>query len=769
MYQPEILAPAGSYAAFLAAVHNGCDAVYLSGDQDGARAYAKNFDDETLKKVVAYAALFGVKIYYAMNTLFKEKEMAHLFNRINQLRSIGIHTFIVQDIGVLSLLHTYFPDIDLHGSTQINCHSSHGVAFLKKLGVSRVVLARELSLKEIQQILITTSLEIETFIHGAMCYCYSGQCLMSSFLGGRSGNRGRCAQPCRLSYQPKNKKKVAILSLKDMETLSLLPELIDSQITSLKIEGRMKSPEYVGLMTHLYKYYRDLYHEKGEITIQEEDYQNMQQVFNRGDFFSGYYTTLNGPEMITMIQPKNQGRLIGHVRHVKGEGVTLDLMAHLTKGDLLSVLLSTGKWYEFILDQDVTKESGYLQIRESVKKHAPVRRISSIQLTQTLQKKNQTIPKESLSMTIILRIGQPAKLELFTKKKSIQVEGVLVEQGRNQSLSEENIKKQCLKVAHYPVIIVNINIQQDENIFLPISQLNQLRRKGFERWFNLLEKITMPVAYPKQKQISSSLVKEGEVSVLVKNKIQFQSVSGYKVTRIYLDLLTFNMDDLEEILSAKQDQELFLVLPKIIREKDEPLLERLLKRFAYQVTGFLIRSIDMYEYIKAYKRKIIWDQDLSIMNNRTVDFYQGLEKCSIYMPSLELNKHELQILDLTYAEILIYGHVRVMTSAQCVIKNTEGCRIDQGRITYLEDRKHIQVPVETLCNMCYNRIYNGVPHFLIDKKNSLQTLGIRRFRIEFLEESVADIHKIMQQVMEQEKQFAKPKSFTRGHFNKGVI
>ncbi|PKM55597.1 MAG: peptidase U32, partial [Firmicutes bacterium HGW-Firmicutes-5] len=306
MFKPEILSPAGSYEAFIAAVHSGCNAVYLGGENYGARAYAKNFNLETLEKAIKYARIYGVKIYYTINTLFKEKEIDQLINHILEVYHLGVDAFILQDLGVIALLKRVFPDIEVHGSTQLNCHSVQGVRFLEEMGVKRVVLARELSIDEIINIKKNTKMEIETFVHGALCYSYSGQCLMSSFMGGRSGNRGRCAQPCRLVYKAiineKEWDKSHILSPKDIETLTVLPELIDAGIESFKIEGRMKSKEYVGLMTGLYRYYRDAYLEKGILNIKQSDLDDMVQIYNRGNFTNGYYFQHNGPSMITFDQ-----------------------------------------------------------------------------------------------------------------------------------------------------------------------------------------------------------------------------------------------------------------------------------------------------------------------------------------------------------------------------------------------------------------------------------------------------------------------------------
>jgi putative protease len=383
MIKPEILAPAGSFEAFIAAVHSGCDAVYLGGSKYGARAYAKNFDLETLERAISYARNFGVKIYYTINTLFKEKEIDSLMTHINEVYQLGIDALIVQDLGVISLLQQFFPSLELHASTQINCHSVAGIQFLQDLGIKRVVLARELSLDEIIYIKKHTKMPIEAFVHGALCYSYSGQCLMSSFMGGRSGNRGRCAQPCRLNYKVTIDQQVYesshVLSPKDIETITVLPELIEAGIDSFKIEGRMKSKEYVTLMTTLYRYYTDTYVENGVINVKQKDLDDMAQIFNRGNFTNGYYFQHNNSDMITFEQPKHQGRVIGKVSRRKGETYTISLFEPVQKGDCLEINMGLGDNYSWIVQTNNRFEYSF-NPENPLEVGKEVRRIKSTEL-----------------------------------------------------------------------------------------------------------------------------------------------------------------------------------------------------------------------------------------------------------------------------------------------------------------------------------------------------------------------------------------------------
>ena len=305
----ELLAPAGDFSCFMAAMNAGADAVYLGGEKFGARAYANNFLEEEILEAIRVAHIFSKKVYLTVNTLVKEKEMDDLVPYLTPLYLGGLDGVIIQDIGVFQTIKEHFPGLELHASTQMAITGKYGAKLLKEMGACRVVPARELSLEEIKDIKEYTGLEIETFIHGAMCYGYSGQCLFSSILGGRSGNRGRCAGPCRLPYQAGGQKQVYPLSLKDMYTLPLVPELIEAGIDSFKIEGRMKSPEYVAGVTSMYRKYIDRYYENpsAKFVIEKQDETLLKQLYIRSDLCQGYYHTHNAKTMVTIKEPGYSG------------------------------------------------------------------------------------------------------------------------------------------------------------------------------------------------------------------------------------------------------------------------------------------------------------------------------------------------------------------------------------------------------------------------------------------------------------------------------
>ncbi len=773
--KPEILAPAGSYDAFLAAVHHGCDAVYLGGEKYGARAYAKNFDIDTIDKSLRYAHQRGVKVYYTINTLFKQKELKGLLEHVSELIDLGMDAFIVQDLGVLSLLSSTFEGIELHASTQMNCHNLEGIEYLKRHGISRVVPARELSLTEIAYITQRSDVEIEAFVHGALCYCYSGQCLMSSFLGGRSGNRGRCAQPCRLKYEVSKAGQYNLqshlLSPKDIETLTILPELIEAGISSFKIEGRMKNPEYVGLMTKLYRYYRDYYYDHTTYEVREDDLRDMIQIFNRGEFSQGYYKQHSGKNMMTKTQPKHQGALIGKVASQDQSMITIDLLDRVQAGDSLEVMTTKGEAYSFVINE---KSSNKIKtyVKGHVKIGSEVRRIKSMDLVERLHNSELVNPLVNLNLNVRLRIDEPSSLVISDGIRSIEVKGELVQAARSQGLTEEKIIKQLSKTDQYPLKIKNISVDQEGECFMPVSHLNAIRRQALELWFEE-SNITIVKRLEPIKKVVNHKTHKKNITVLLKKHHQFETIKGYDVQRVYLEWMNFDQNQLLSVIrecsQSNRRVEVYLAVPKIIRQEKQEIIKDLFSQIPDTIDGFLIRSLEGYELVKGLRKAIAWDYSMNCMNNET---YKHLlqEDVNSIMPSLELNKGELRGIEHRHTEILAYGYPRTMTSAQCIRKNTSGCVIDQGHIFSLKDRKDIESQVETHCSLCYNAIYNGMPLYLIDQIDYFQSIGIGNFRVDFLNEPVQVITQIMDTLFTDK--IIKPdqvlSAFTRGHYNKGV-
>ena len=485
--KPELLAPAGSMESLKAAVQNGCDAVYVGGKEFSARQYAGNFSLEKMEEACDYCHAYHVKVYVTVNTIYKDKQLKGFLDFVGKLYQIGVDALILQDAGAAKLVKQYYPDFQLHASTQMTSNSLADVQYWQSQGFDKVVLSRELTLDEIKYITEHTDMDVETFIHGALCVCYSGQCIMSSMLGGRSGNRGRCAQTCRLPYTLyKGYDKVAeghLLSPKDIATISILPQLIDAGIASLKIEGRMKNPEYVAGVTRIYRKYIDLYTEHPEqYEVEQEDIKELLQLFNRGGFTEGYYTSAGGLDMMSVERPKTWGLKVGIVdkylpQHKK---VVIRTREPLVPGDGIEIWTQT----EPHVGCQVTKHSKAgevitLTLEGNIQKNDVVYRTYGKALYDTLQK---TWEKETRKLPIygILKANarEPLVLQLWENGgNSVYVKGDVVEQAQNQPTTIEKLKQQTEKMGTTPFVLVDLDIQTTGNVYVSISSLKRGNRK----------------------------------------------------------------------------------------------------------------------------------------------------------------------------------------------------------------------------------------------------------------------------------------------------
>lgn len=419
--RPELLAPAGNFEGFLACIKAGCDAVYLGGSKFGARAYAVNFTDDEIIYAIKYAHICGVRVYLTVNTLVKEREFEEVTEYVRPFVQAGLDAFIVQDIGLMKILIDIFPQTEVHVSTQAFVTGSFSARYFKDMGASRVVLARELTLDEIKEIKEEADIEVEAFIHGSMCYSFSGQCLFSSALGGRSGNRGRCAGPCRHSYIPSfdgNRfDESYILSMKDQCTLSILPMLIEAGIDSFKIEGRMKKPEYTAFVTYIYRKYIDAYLSGKEFKVSSKDLDACKRIYIRTAVQTGYYSTLNGPEMITLDNPAYAG--------------------------------------------------------------------SNDELLEDIRRRFiDNPPKKAVSVYFSCRTGENMSLSLVSDDKNVTVKSDVAEKAINRETTFQDVKKQLAKFGNTPFIGDNIEIILDPGLFIPVKTLNELRRKATEELIN---------------------------------------------------------------------------------------------------------------------------------------------------------------------------------------------------------------------------------------------------------------------------------------------
>lgn len=764
----ELLAPAGNYEAFLGAVNAGADAVYLGGEKFGARAYADNFTTEEICRAIHIAHFMGRKIYLTVNTLIKEQEFAELYSYLRPFYEAGLDGVIIQDIGVLCYIREHFKGLKLHASTQMTLTGAGGVSFLKEQGVERIVPARELSLAEVRSMKEQTGMEIECFIHGAMCYCYSGQCLFSSILGGRSGNRGRCAQPCRLPYRIcEGKREIHDveypLSLKDMCTISYIPRLIEAGIDSFKIEGRMKKPEYAAGVTALYRKYIDLYEREGAegYHVTEEDLQKLRSLYIRSEIQTGYYERHNGREMITLNKPSYAGSDKALLEELKALYVR-EPDRHPVK---MKIILNAG-------------EKACLQVTDM---HA------------------STAAPDDNSLTLD-RNGTEQSI-------SVTVYGAFVEPAKKMPLQTENVRKQMLKTGNSCVDVKECEIVMEGEIFLPVSALNELRRMGVDAYENAcitrhgllsgrkIAENCSPVEKghtdaQKDDTAIRQLCRRGTqayaTDILVSAYEQLAEAVTHPCRRIYIDSDLY-LAQQEQILRCMRQcagVEFYLALPYILRKRDEGYLQQLTAEVMsarnssgghVTIGGFLVRSLESASYVKRLGAdyEIVPDAGLYTFNTESIRFWSQMSR--EYTLPYELNRKEA--VQLTgYADsigmntaLIVYSRIPMMISANCVRKTANQCllgadgqaRPEQEQI-WLKDRYAAAFPVWVNCQHCYNIIYNSVPYSLHLQEQELNKIGAGVRRYDFTLETAQECRLILSG-----ERFPWD-TYTTGHLKRGV-
>ncbi len=783
----EILAPAGSYDSLKAAIAAGADAVYIGGTRFGARAYADNLEQEKMLEVIDYVHLHGRKIYMTVNTLLKESELQEeLYDYLLPYYQQGLDAVIVQDIGVLQFIKENFPDLPIHASTQMTVNDVLGAKFLEKLGVERVVTSREMNIEEIKAISEQTQLEIESFVHGALCYCYSGQCLYSSLIGGRSGNRGQCAQPCRLPYRLEGAKKAQyILSLKDICTLEYIPEILEAGITSLKIEGRMKKPEYVALVTAMYRKYVDLYLQKGRkgFKVDLKDKEKLLDLYNRGGSHGGYYHTQNGKEMVSVQRPNHAGVPALKVSKVNGKSITAKALVNINAGDVVE-MPDQKENYTFAnaanAGQTITFSTHQ---RQQIQKDMILNRTRNESLIKEIKENiilNKT--KEKINGKLILSTTNSAKLELYYRDKQVVVLGPVAEEAMNQPMDHARIAKQMRKTGNTEFEFEDLTVELDGNVFVPMQQLNELRRTALEALEqSILEDYRRTPIAKIAKQCDDRMEKKSsKITVYVEELEQFEAVLGANfVERIYLDA-----NALPKVWQAKELQiyaekahqygkEIYLAFPHIFRSYT---IEKYHAHYSDMVQsgvdGIMVRNIEAFEFLTehGYQGKIVNDHNLYEFNTYAKSFWNE-RNIESHTAALELNSKELQDVGLENSELVIYGYLPMMVSAQCIQKTTEGCRHVKGR-THFVDRYQKTFTAKNLCDYCYNVIYNTSPLVLLDQRSEIEALAPKALRLHFTIEDQQQVKKVLHLY---EKVFVRreevrgfTEDFTRGHFKRGI-
>lgn len=749
MKELELLAPAGSLKTLKAVIHAGADAVYLGGSMFGARAYANNFNEEELLEAIRFGHIHGRKIILAVNTLLKEYELGQLYDYLHPYYEAGLDAVIVQDMGVMEFIKTHFPNLPIHTSTQMTITNVDGARLLKEQGVERVVTAREMSLEEIQRIHDEVGVELESFIHGALCYCYSGQCLFSSIIGGRSGNRGRCAQPCRLSYEVLQGEKsltghhaTPILSLKDMCTLPFLYELADHGVYSFKIEGRMKTPEYAAGVVSIYRKYMDSYLDGSRIPVEKKDIRALLELGNRGGFTNGYYYHHNDSDMLSGESAS----------HNKSEGVLQDNIR-----------------------------------REYV----------------------ETELKEKIKGKLILNKECPAKIEVQYGKIKVSYQGDMVLVAQNRPLTKEVVTEKITKTGNTPFVFEKLEVTMDDDIFMPVNQLNQLRRGALEALEEALLKPyerTLPELVEtsstetdrqttgnaiNEKQISGQSLSQTsgqqpagsstEVRVLIEDTEQLLAVlKADFVDTVYLDCMLYTRENLIRKLSEDIDRvhasgkKAFYVFPFIFRQQTSLFYEKIMPELKkLPLDGIMVRSLDEIAFIKEWGNEnwqMVSDSNLYTYSNEASEYFYRLGMMQDTIP-VELNRKEILRRENSRSEMIIYGRLPLMITAQCIHKNTLGC-MHQPKVLNLKDRYSVHFPVKNFCSECYNVIYNSLPVCLFKEDVTVKKIAPAAVRLSFTTETEEEAEQILTIYGDIYKNGGilgqLPMECTNGHFKRGV-
>lgn len=697
----ELLAPAGNLEILKGVIESGADAVYVGGSMFGARAYANNFTEEELLEAIDFAHLRGVKVYLTVNTLIKNSEFSKLYDYLLVYYKRGLDAVIVQDLGVVKAIHEYFPSMEIHTSTQMTVTGADGVRFLSQFGVTRVVMAREVSLAEMKRIHEETGMELEAFVHGALCYSYSGQCLFSSILGGRSGNRGRCAQPCRLPYTVEGKKDEYILSLKDMCGIKALDKLHDAGVYSLKIEGRMKQLEYA---CGVVKYYRSYIDSKKPVS--DADYDRIKALGNRCGFTDRYYFDHNGSDMVTYVKPN------------------------------------------FV---------------SNAAEPSPEKR------------------KLSIEGELVLREGEPGSLTVkrgdVTYKASIEPVSAALKAPLDKKAAIDRINK----TGDTDFEFSHIKAQIGENVFVPNGALNKLRRDAI---LGLCDKLLKKYYRDDARYVDiSSLSKLPEHAI--KSDAAHETINDYTticscMTRAQLDTLIsyecfdvfyldFDMYDRNTLIQqfaddvkslTKRNKKVYLMLPTIFRADSSDYFVSIAKELdKVSFEGFVVKNYEeLYLTENLFTgKKVILDHNMYTYNDvsKSAFFEHGVSGDTV---PLELNSREIMHRNNTGSQMIVYGYYPLMTTANCVHKNTKGCDKKQ-KLIYLKDRYNKSFAVCNNCKECYNTIYNSLPTMLTKNIGKLKEAGIRSFRYSFTIETPKQIKAVMDD---------KVAEYTNGHYKRGV-
>ncbi len=713
----ELLAPAGSFEILKAVIEAGADAVYVGGNRFGARAYANNFTEEELLEAIDYVHLRGKKLFLTVNTLFKNEELnSDLYDYLLPYYERGLDAVIVQDFGVIQYIKEYFPNLPIHTSTQMTITGVEGAKLLKSLGAERIVLARELSIHEMEMIRKEANVELEAFIHGALCYSYSGQCLFSSMLGGRSGNRGRCAQPCRLPYTVLNenkkeiKKESYVLSLKDLCGIEYLQKLREAGVYSLKIEGRMKQASYAAGVVSYYRKYIDL-----EKNVSQEDMKHLYELGNRCGFTTEYFEKHNDTSMITFSKPSYEKS--NEALHQNIEKLYVGKKSQLPVNGTL--IVKKGQALElFINGNDL--ENNYI---------------------------------------------------------CVSVSGPEVSEARNKPLEYQDVFQRMNKTGELAFYFENLEIVMDDDVFVPNGVLNQIRREGLEAFrkeilckYYRIADIRAEENF--EKKVEKWTENKNEIIASCETLEQVDKcLASKKLSTIYVDSRMFDEKNfikelnlcIEKIHNAQKQA--YLRLPVIYRMHTANFFNSILEDLKnLPLDGFVVRNYEEVHFVLTNypQLPIVADHTLYTYNDKSKAAFEEIGITYTTIP-LELNQKEIRKRDNTNSEMVVYGYYPLMTTAGCVHKNTIMCD-KKPTITYLKDRYNVLFPVKNICKDCINVIYNSVPTLLLSEINNLNQMNINRFRLDFTIENSAEVQKILNVL----DGYSYEIDCTKGHYKRGV-
>ena len=806
----ELLSPAGDFECLKSAVQNGADAVYFGASSFSARAFASNFDDDVLEKAITYAKLRGVKTNLALNTLIKNNEMSEAIEIAKRAYSYGIDAIIVQDLGLARYLIKHCPDLAIHASTQLSVHNLDGVLKLQELGFSRVVLSRELSLQEIEHICKNSNVEIEVFVHGALCISYSGQCLFSSMIGGRSGNRGQCAQPCRLPYELissdtnitssklKSQKdssyhtidKGYLLSPKDLCGLDYLPELIKTGVSCLKIEGRMKTPEYVATVTRIYRKYLDMAINGENFKIDEQDKKDLLQVFNRGGFSDGHLNTQSNHSLIYKQKPNNMGIFVGTISNFNSNHGHISFKTNdiLRIGDKISVEnkkheISTYTISELMINDKNIKQANsgdkikIGRMKGNISVGDKIYKISDkVLTTSALDSLNKELKKVSLTCNISVKKNIPISISLYDENhiKIDIVSDVIPIEAINSPITKERIASQFSKTNNTPFQFSKIEIDLDDDLYIPsISALNELRRQALSQYEQKLinsfkrDISNIPDFCYEQK---SNIIKNKQISLLLNmlnTNLDYNNLHG--IDSIYIPLKYFVLKQYSVVLKNITEKfDTYIYMPTIIRKNYLNLIVKNLDNILnnYQIKGFVISNLGNLEFLKSYinNYQFIGNYTLNVYNDLTID---ELDVDTITL-SPELNNLDLQqFKTIKNTELIVYGRTPLMNSNYCLLGKANKCyaSCDKKCLSsnkyYLKDRlgfnfRIIPDNIDTVTTI-YNSKITSITH---------KDINVNSVRIDILDESISEINDIIDTVKTGEK--LEGKNFTNGNFNRDV-